>query len=70
MKILFDTNADRVQFEYCGQKYVIEDLGKWDHEESRSYSLSEEILHNLDEFECSDSAQQQEDFIIIQVYAS
>jgi|GEM_PF-3957249 len=60
LKILFDTNADRVQFEYCGQKYVIEDLGKWDHGESRSYSLSKEILHNLDEFECSDSAQQQE----------
>jgi len=59
LKILFDTDADRVQFEYCGQKYVIEDLGKWDQEESRSYTLSKKDLHKLDEFECNDSAEKQ-----------
>ena len=59
LKILFDTDADRVQFEYCGQKYVIEDLGKWHQEESRSYTLSKKDLHKLDEFECNDSAEKQ-----------
>ena len=50
LTILFETNLGKVQFEYEGEKYVVDDLGQLDPaDESQSQVLDQKIINRLEE---------------------